>query len=302
MTVIATDYVPTVPYTTDVITLGVGQRTDVLVTANGDPTSSYWMRTQIPGAVFCGGLGTPSGPDGSYPQVLAGVYYEDADTSTEPTTVPTVDNISCNNQPLNTTQPSYAIAPTPGGYVQDVVLGLTRNATGSFVFTINNQTFRADFNEPLLYLAAAGNVSFPTHPEWNVYNFDQNASVILLVINETPFTHPFHLHGHTFSVLNVGLNGTVWDGSTVNPSNPMRRDVQIVPAGGFAAIQFEADNPGVWPFHCHVAWHLSGGLSMNVVTQPSEIGQFSLGQRAGTCDAWDAWTAGNVVDQIDSGS
>jgi Multicopper oxidase len=22
-------------------------------------------------------------------------------------------------------------------------------------------------------------------------------------------------------------------------------------------MQFDADNPGVWPFHCHIAWHLS---------------------------------------------
>lgn len=30
-------------------------------------------------------------------------------------------------------------------------------------------------------------------------------------------------------------------------------------------IDFLADNPGVWPFHCHVAWHISDGLSMNVM-------------------------------------
>ena len=30
-------------------------------------------------------------------------------------------------------------------------------------------------------------------------------------------------------------------------------------------IDFLANNPGVWPFHCHVAWHVSDGLSMNVM-------------------------------------
>jgi hypothetical protein len=37
-----------------------------------------------------------------------------------------------------------------------------------------------------------------------------------------------------------------WDGSIRNRQNPARRDIQTIRAGGFAAMQFEADNPGVW--------------------------------------------------------
>lgn len=41
-----------------------------------------------------------------------------------------------------------------------------------------------------------------------------------------------------------------WDGSIRNAQNPARRDIQTIRAGGFAALQFEADNPGVWrKFH-----------------------------------------------------
>ena len=36
-------------------------------------------------------------------------------------------------------------------------------------------------------------------------------------------------------------------------------------------IEFTADNPGVWPFHCHIAWHVSGGLYMNVMERPADI-------------------------------
>lgn len=37
-----------------------------------------------------------------------------------------------------------------------------------------------------------------------------------------------------------------WDGSIRNRQNPTRRDIHTIRAGGFAALQFEADNPGVW--------------------------------------------------------
>lgn len=35
-------------------------------------------------------------------------------------------------------------------------------------------------------------------------------------------------------------------------------------------IDFLANNPGVWPFHCHVQWHVNGGLSMNVMVSYNE--------------------------------
>lgn len=28
-----------------------------------------------------------------------------------------------------------------------------------------------------------------------------------------------------------------------------------VTAAGWVALRFVTDNPGVWPFHCHITWH-----------------------------------------------
>jgi FtsP/CotA-like multicopper oxidase with cupredoxin domain len=53
------------------------------------------------------------------------------------------------------------------------------------------------------------------------------------------------MHGHNFFVLSEGP-GT-WDGTVTNPSNPQRRDVQMLPSGHHLAIQITADNPGAWP-------------------------------------------------------
>jgi hypothetical protein len=47
MQVIANDFVPVVPYDADFVTLHVGQRTDILVTGDADPTQSYWIRSTI---------------------------------------------------------------------------------------------------------------------------------------------------------------------------------------------------------------------------------------------------------------
>ena len=45
--VIANDFTPLVAYETDVITLHVGQRTDIVVKASEDVTGAFWMRSTI---------------------------------------------------------------------------------------------------------------------------------------------------------------------------------------------------------------------------------------------------------------
>ena len=44
--------------------------------------------------------------------------------------------------------------------------------------------------------------------------------------------------------------GNCWDGTIVNPSNPQRRDVHMLLPGNYIVVQWNQDNPGVWPFHC----------------------------------------------------
>lgn len=312
MTIIATDYVPTVPYDVTEVTLGIGQRTDVLVTGVDDPLASMWMRARLPGGEPCGGSKNP--------EVLAAIYYTDADTTVEPTSSPwTTLSDSCENDALTLTVPDYVIEPSNDTWIQDIELTLELNATHQFEFRINGQAWHADYNVPLLAHAAEGNFTFV--PEWNVYDFHYNNSIILNVTNNIPLTHPFHLHGHNFFILDSGvsngtgeitgagpnggpafLQGITWDGTVVNPSNPMRRDSYLIPPYGYAAIQFKLDNPGVWPFHCHVAWHLSGGQGMNILYKPDDIPTIPDGFVASTCVDWDNYSNHHVVDQIDAGS
>jgi hypothetical protein len=45
--VVANDFTQVKPYDVDVVTLGVGQRSDVIVTADGQSNHTAWMRSEI---------------------------------------------------------------------------------------------------------------------------------------------------------------------------------------------------------------------------------------------------------------
>ena len=71
------------------------------------------------------------------------------------------------------------------------------------------------------------------------------------------FPDPIHLHGHDFVILaqkNSTFNETT-EVPTFNLNNPARRDVALLYAGGYLALAFRPDNPGVWLLHCHIAFH-----------------------------------------------
>ncbi|KAF2839016.1 multicopper oxidase [Patellaria atrata CBS 101060] len=293
MKVIANDFVPVKPYDTNVVTLGIGQRTDVLVTANGERTDAVWMRSQInlPCGVSLQGTS------------LAAIYYDDADTNKAPTTsLPQVFNpIACQNDDLLTTEPYYEFGAQPEPEtVETINIDFAVNATGHALFFMDGSSFRVNYDHPVLLLSNAGNNSYPHDPQWNVYNFGSNSSIRIVINNRFPLSHPMHLHGHNFFVLAEGLG--VWDGIVRRPNNPQRRDVQLVQGLGYIVLQINADNPGVWPLHCHIAWHVSSGLYVNVVERPDDIRDLAIPEsvRQGCRDWWD-FSGTEYVNQIDSG-
>ena len=159
---------------------------------------------------------------------------------------------------LTITRPLYQLpSPSMPATSEDIVIGFGTNSSGNTLFFMNGVSFRGNYNAPVLLLAKLGNTSYPNDPEWNVYNYGTNSSVRIIVYNESPLAHPMHLHGHNFWVLAEG-NGT-WNGAVTNPLNPQRRDTQLVQAGtpdspAYIVIEFLANNPGVWPLHCHISW------------------------------------------------
>jgi CopA family copper-resistance protein len=85
---------------------------------------------------------------------------------------------------------------------------------------------------------------------------DERARVVL--INDTMMTHPIHLHGHFFELVN-GHTG----------SYPRKHTVNVLP-GGKVTFDLTADAPGDWAFHCHLLLHMHAGMFRVVTVRPLE--------------------------------
>ncbi|ESW18735.1 hypothetical protein PHAVU_006G065800 [Phaseolus vulgaris] len=103
-----------------------------------------------------------------------------------------------------------------------------------------------------------------------LYRLAYNSTVQLVLQDTgmlTPENHPIHLHGFNFFVVGRGqgnFNPTK-DPKKFNLVDPVERNTVGVPAGGWTAIRFRADNPGVWFMHCHLEIHTTWGLKMAFV-------------------------------------
>ncbi|KAI0475847.1 multicopper oxidase [Xylariaceae sp. FL0804] len=291
MTVIANDFVEVEPYDTEVVTLGIGQRVDVVVYAHADPAAAFWLRAN---------LSTTAGA--RQPYAVAAIYYEDADTNLPPnsTAWDVPDPGTGANDPLEETVPFYPIALKEPSWIGNFQISAYRNATGSLLWSWGGGTARVDYNDPTLEQANSGNLTFG--PEDNLINFgDHNTSVRFIVNNASPAPHPIHAHGMNMFILAEGpgnYNGT----EVVRPSNPMRRDVQLVQPLGHIVVQMDVTNPGIWPFHCHIAWHASAGFFAQMLFLPGQVEQYQIPpELQQVCRDWDAFTNKVVVDDIDSG-
>jgi FtsP/CotA-like multicopper oxidase with cupredoxin domain len=78
--------------------------------------------------------------------------------------------------------------------------------------------------------------------------------VRIRVGNLSMVEHPMHLHGHHFEV-----SGT--DGGPIPPERRWREATVQVPVGTTRDVEFIADNPGDWAYHCHKSHHTMNAMS-----------------------------------------
>ncbi|KAL4226688.1 hypothetical protein ACF0H5_014668 [Mactra antiquata] len=132
-------------------------------------------------------------------------------------------------------------------------------------------------------------------------------SVIQMVFtnigNGSGWSHPVHLHGHSFFVMKMGLgtynqttgrliNETTdiyctddnnfcteigwrnmsWSGGNVPGlhSRPPIKDTIVVPTGGYVVVRFVSSNPGMWFLHCHIDLHNTNGMGMVINAIPDK--------------------------------
>ncbi|GMG98301.1 hypothetical protein Nepgr_000141 [Nepenthes gracilis] len=130
--------------------------------------------------------------------------------------------------------------------------------------------FSDDFpgNPPIWYnFTGVQPVNLRTTTGTRVYRLPYN-STVELVMQDTgmlgPENHPIHLHGFNFFAVGRGLGNynPNEDPKKFNLIDPVERNTIGVPSGGWTAIRFRADNPGVWFLHCHLEVHTTWGLKM----------------------------------------
>ncbi|WP_267878679.1 copper resistance system multicopper oxidase [Porphyrobacter sp. AAP82] len=83
--------------------------------------------------------------------------------------------------------------------------------------------------------------------------FAHHERVRVKLVNNTMMAHPIHLHGMFFTL----VNGE-------SPARQPRKSVVIVQPGASAQFDLTADAPGDWAFHCHLLYHMHGGMMQTV--------------------------------------
>ena len=244
-TVITSDFVPINPFTTNWILLAIGQRYDVIITANQTP-GNYWFRAEV--ATDCASSNNFYGRS---------IFTYSGTTLADPTTNGTTAPSTCEDaSPLvpwwNTTVPSSDFT----SQVQDLEVNIdveqiTTNNQSIVVWGVNLTGIDIDWENPTLEYVVTGNNSYPQ--VYNLIELPTEGIWTYWIIQEpsdtpVPIPHPIHLHGHDFFILGTGSG--VFDKTTstatLNFDNPPRRDTTFLPGGGWVVLAFETDNPGAW--------------------------------------------------------
>lgn len=287
MTIVAVDGEPVNATTASAITIAAAQRYDVLITGMSNPTRNYAITSVMTDTNLQANGILSYGKNLRNPAPLNG-------TSETPIDDITIEN-AIDQQLLTPVTHDIALPVSyTGAYERRINLG-----NGTYITP----------KVPTLYtaLTTGKNASNPA-----VYGFGINPYVIssgdivqIVVTNDDDMEHPMHLHGHEFQLIARG-SGT-WNGDTsAVPQFPLVRDTATTPASGYLVIRFQANNPGVWMFHCHIEFHIVAGMMVTIIESPLILQQTLRVSQAALdiCNLQNIPTAGNcagnTVDVLDT--
>ncbi|KAL7584395.1 hypothetical protein Lser_V15G42404 [Lactuca serriola] len=192
------------------------------------------------------------------PQTVQNRYYFAVGLGTDPCLI----NQTCQG-PINGTK--FAASVNNISFTLPTIALLQARYFGK-----SNAVFTTDFPttplNPFNYTGSPPNNTMVSHGT-KVVVLPYNTTVELVIQGTNIFgfeNHPLHLHGFNFYVVGQGkgnFNSTT-DPTSFNLVDPVERNTVGVPSGGWVAVRFRADNPGVWFMHCHIEIHLSWGLRM----------------------------------------
>ncbi|KAK9452583.1 Cupredoxin [Dipodascopsis uninucleata] len=256
-------------------TVAVAQRYSVLMTANvsNPDTTAFWVRAEL--NKFC--FKTENSIlDTGVKGIARYINSTDAEvTTTNTDSWDQVANVLCKG--INNTMLVPQIHQEPPdadifirldaaflikGYQRD--RGYFNSTTW---YPASNATLYTELTEGIDNASLDDNQYVITVSEGN------NISVVDILINSLDDgSHPFHLHGYKFWVIDGGSGMFPYKHyASLGHNNPVLRDTVQVQPYGWMLIRFIADNPGMWAFHCHISWHLEAGLLMQFRVQPDKF-------------------------------
>jgi FtsP/CotA-like multicopper oxidase with cupredoxin domain len=232
MQVIATDFVPIVPYNTTDISIGMGQRYDVIVTAT-ESSGDFWMRA-IP---------QESCSDNDNVDNILGIIRYDSSSTSDPTSTAYTTTDSCDDEDITTLVPYLAIDASTSYSTEDDE-AVTLSVGNTIKWNMGGTSFVNQWDYPTVLQVAEGNDTWGT--DQHIVELATADEWVYFVI-ETTFAqaHPIHLHGHDFWLLAAGTGTFDADTTTLQTTNGPRRDVAMLPASGYLVIAMYTDNPGV---------------------------------------------------------
>ncbi|KAM3504828.1 hypothetical protein MY11210_008207 [Beauveria gryllotalpidicola] len=286
MTVMAADFVPIEPYNTTVLDMTMGQRYDVVVTADQQSVASnFWMRA-IP-QVACS--------DNANTDDIRGIVYY-GDSPSTPTTIGYAYTDACVDEPVSSLVPHVPVAAGTQDYSSLELVNILP-VSDVILWTLNGTSFYASWEDPTVSLLYNNVTSF-ANPIHVVQLDEADRWTYLIVQAENAVAHPIHLHGHDFAILGQGVGTYNESSDLLSLKNPARRDVAMLDGTGYLVVAFKTDNPGAWLMHCHIGWHTNMGLALQFVERPEEAREvMNYDFVNDTCASWTAYTAESLVVQ-----
>ncbi|KAI4598183.1 Laccase-1 [Pestalotiopsis sp. 9143b] len=304
-TVIATDLVPVVNTSVNNIFVAIGQRYDIIIDADQD-VDNYWFNVTQFDSSACG-TSKNLRPAAVFRYDGAGDGLP-SDLGERPDDAHCQDDTSSFVPMVSRTADETTLLVDAGNPEHQLNVNVTfgTSATQPTLWMVNDSAINVNWDKPVLQYVLEGNTSYP-RTENLIFNDDRHDGWTYWVIqNLKGIPHPMHLHGHDFLILGSAATTTFTPSlsSSLNFANPTRRDVSMLPGNGYLVIAFRADNPGNWLFHCHIAWHVSGGLAADFMERRDEqvalISDDDLQAFNQTCAEWNTFSK-TAPPKIDSG-
>lgn len=162
---------------------------------------------------------------------------------------------------------------------------LVLNATGGIHFSLfEDRTIfmlSGELDDPYLLRTDPSKLDFSKIPAAINPGIKLGDTVDMIIDNTVLFDHPFHMHGHSFSVISKSKSETFQysdveealrrDENSIDFINAPFVDTVVIPRNGHAVIRFTAHNPGYWFLHCHINHHLVSGMGGFLVVDPAKI-------------------------------